>query len=80
MGFQHANGIAAAQDGREVVGFVDVLDQNGEVGHALVQHCTQPLETTGKDGHGVMVLRAIQVLMSPALSALHAALRSHGFE
>ena len=80
MGFQHANGIAAAQDGREVVGFVDVLDQNGEVGHALVQHCTQPLETTGKDGHGVMVLRAIQALTSPALSALHAALRCSSFD
>jgi hypothetical protein len=52
MGFEHANGVAAAQDGGEVVGFVHVLDQNGEVGHALVQHRTQPLETTGKDGHG----------------------------
>ena len=75
MGFQHANGIAAAQDGREVVGFVHVLDQNGEVGHALVQHRTQPLKTTGKDWHGVTLSRSIQALTSPALSALHAALR-----
>jgi hypothetical protein len=52
MGFKHANGIAAAQDGGEVVGFVHVLNQHAEVGHALVQHRTQPLETTGKDGHG----------------------------
>ena len=52
MGFQNPNGIATAQDGREVVGFVHVLNQHGEVRHALVQHRTQPLETTGKDGHG----------------------------
>ena len=52
MGFKDANGIATAQDGREVVGFVHVLDQNGEVGHALVEYRAQPLEPTGKDGHG----------------------------
>ena len=62
------------------MGFVHMLDQNGEVGHALVQNRTQPLETTGKDGHGVMVLRAIQALTSPALSALHAVLRCSSFD
>ena len=61
MGLEDTNGIAAAQDGREVVGFVHVLNQNCEVGHALVQYRTQPLETTGEQRHETLLLCVLRV-------------------
>lgn len=52
MGLQHPHGVAAAQDGREVVGFVHVLQYHGEVAHAAIEHGLEPLEAAGQQGHG----------------------------
>ena len=51
MGLHHPHGIAAAQDGREVVGLVHMLQQHGEVPHAAIEHGLEALKAAGQQGH-----------------------------
>ena len=52
VGFQRSDGITAAQDGGEVVGFLHVFEQHREIRHAVVQHGFQPLKPSRQQGHG----------------------------
>jgi methylated-DNA-protein-cysteine methyltransferase-like protein len=52
MGFQHSHRIAAAQDGGEVVGFVDLLQEHAEISHAAIEHGLKALEAAGQQRHG----------------------------
>jgi hypothetical protein len=51
MGLKGSNGIAAAQDGREVMGLLHVLEQHGEIRHAVVQDGLESFKPTRQQGH-----------------------------
>ena len=52
MGLEHPDRIAAAQDRREVVGFLHLLQQHGEIAHAAIEHRPQALVASGQQRHG----------------------------
>ena len=48
MGLRQPHRIGAAQDRREVVGLVHLLQQDGEITHAAIEHGLEPLEASGQ--------------------------------
>jgi hypothetical protein len=51
MGLQGSNGIAATKDGRKIMGLLHVLEQHGEIRHAVVQDGLESFKPTRQQGH-----------------------------
>ena len=51
VGFQCPHRVTAAQNRREVVGFLHVLEEHGEIRHAAIEHGFEPLKPARQQGH-----------------------------